>query len=382
MNYNRGRARPMLKRDGEWVKVSLSDVIGEATEILRGADFPLIYGLSSTEGDAQRLAIELAELIGGTVDNTASVCHGPTLIAAQAIGAVKCTLGEIKNRADLVIFWGCNPGEAHIRHFLRYSVLPKGMFTKEGRKSRTVVAVDVRETGTTRAADIFLKVRPNGDFELISALRAAIKGHKIGDVAGISSQTIEELAEKMKGCKFGVIFFGLGLTMSKGKHMNVDAALSLVRDLNEHTKFAIIPMRGHHNVTGAGATSLWQTGYPYAVNFSRGYPRYGPGEFSAADILARKECDVALIIASDPVASFPLQSCKYLTKIPTIVMDPKVNMTSLIADVVIPTATAGIECEGTVYRMDSIPIRLRKIVPSEFPSDKEVLEKLIAGVRG
>jgi formylmethanofuran dehydrogenase subunit B len=99
------------------------------------------------------------------------------------------------------------------------------------------------------------------------------------------------------------------------------------------------------------------------------------------DLLSREECDAALIIASDPVASFPLQACKHLAKIPTIVMDPKINMTSLIADVVIPTATAGIECEGTVYRMDSIPIRLRKVVPSEFPSDKEVLEKLIAGVR-
>jgi formylmethanofuran dehydrogenase subunit B len=185
----------------------------------------------------------------------------------------------------------------------------------------------------------------------------------------------------MKGCKFGVIFFGLGLTMTWGKHMNVNAALSLVRDLNDHTKFTIIPMRGHFNVAGANEVCLWQTGYPFSVNFSRGYPVYNPGEFSAVDILARGECDAALIIASDPVANFPIEASRHLAKIPTIVMDPKVSMTSLIAEAVIPTAIAGIECEGTAYRMDGIPIRLRKVINSKFPPDEEILRKIIEGVK-
>jgi formylmethanofuran dehydrogenase subunit B len=381
LNHEKNRAKPMVRKDGELVEVSLEEAVAQAAEILRGADFPLIYGLSSTECDAQRLAIELAELVGGTVDNTSSVCHGPTLMAVHAVGAVKCTLGEVKNRADLIIFWGCNPGEAHIRHFSRYSVLPRGMFTEKGRKGRTIVVVDVRETASARSADVFLKLKPNSDFELISALRSAIKGHEVADVAGVSSRVIKELAGKMKKCKFGVMFFGLGLTMSRGKHMNVDAALSLVRDLNDYTKFTIIPMRGHHNVTGACATSLWQTGYPYAVNFSRGYPRYSPGEFSAVDILARGECDAALIIASDPLANFPLEASRHLARIPTIVMDPKINLTSMVADVVMPTALAGIECEGTAYRMDTVPIRLRKVLPSKFSSDREVLRRIIDGVK-
>jgi formylmethanofuran dehydrogenase subunit B len=185
----------------------------------------------------------------------------------------------------------------------------------------------------------------------------------------------------MKKCRFGVIFFGLGLTMTRGKHMNVDAALRLTRDLNDYTKFTIIPMRGHFNVSGADETSLWQTGYPFAVNFLRGYPVYNPGEFSAVDVLARGECDAALIIAADPVANFPIGASKHLAKIPTIVMDPKVNMTSMVAEVVIPTAAAGVECEGTAYRMDSVPIRLRKVVEPRYPPDKEILGRMIAGLK-
>jgi hypothetical protein len=39
--------------------------------------------------------------------------------------------------------------------------------------------------------------------------------------------------------------------MSEGKLRNVDEAISLVTDLNDRTKFTIMPMRGHFNVAGA-----------------------------------------------------------------------------------------------------------------------------------
>jgi formylmethanofuran dehydrogenase subunit B len=249
----------------------------------------------------------------------------------------------------------------------------------------------VRETKTAKAdprwhfiyqlADMFIKVDPGKDYELFSALRARLKGHDVGDVAGVSSKKIGELVEKMKSCKFGVIFFGLGLTMSSGRHLNIDNVLRLVRDLNEHTKFTILAMRGHYNVAGVNHVMLWSTGYPYAINFSRGYPIYNPGEFSAVDVLARGECDSALIVASDPAAHFPADSVKHLSKIPTIVIDPKMSMTSLMADVVIPGAIAGIECDGTAYRMDGVPIRLRKVVDSEFQPDRAIIEKIIERVR-
>ncbi|MCW3992387.1 MAG: formylmethanofuran dehydrogenase subunit B, partial [Candidatus Bathyarchaeota archaeon] len=194
---------------------------------------------------------------------------------------------------------------------------------------------------------------------------------------------IEELAGRMKGAKMGVIFFGLGLTQSDGRHMNIDAAVGLVADLNHHTKFVLTPMRGHYNVAGANTVTAWQTGYPYAVDFSRGYPRYNPGEYTSVDLLARGEADAALIIASDPAAHFPADAARHLARIPVITLDQKVNMTTMMSKVVIPVATAGIEAEGTAYRMDGVPIRLRKVVesPRGVLPDVEVLEMMIDRVR-
>lgn len=391
MNWNKDRVKPAVRKNGKLVEVELEEALDRAAEILKNADYPLIYGMSTTDVDAQRKAVELGEVLGATVDNTTSVCHGPTTIAAQDTGVSKLTLGEVRNRADLVIYWGCNPSEAHVRHVTRYATTPQGMYTEKGREDRAVIHVDVRETKTAKAnqrwhftyqlADKLIKVKPGQDYELFSALRARLRGHEVGDVAGVSAREIDSLLNKMKSCKFGVIFFGLGLTMSSGRHMNIDCVLRLVRDLNEHTKFTILPMRGHYNVAGANHVMLWLTGYPYAVNLSRGYPVYNPGEFSAVDVLGRQECDAALVIASDPAAHFPAQSAEHLSRIPTVVMDPKVSMTALMAEVVLPTAIAGIESDGTAYRMDGVPIRMRKVVDSEFEPDSAILEKLIERVK-
>jgi len=296
-------------------------------------------------------------------------------------------LGEVKNRADLVIFWGCNPREAHMRHQSRYSASARGLLTPEGRKGRTVVAIDIRPTPTTQAADQFIQVEPGTTFETAALLRALIGGARLGIegddtlVAGVPLRTWRELAEKIKASTYGVIFFGLGVTQDRGRDLNVEELGALIREINDHTRFYGIPMRGHGNVTGSNHVMSWQSGYPIAVNFSRGYPRYNPGEFSVMGLLDRKEVDAALIVATDPGAHLPADSVRYLQEIPTIYLEPHVNTTTSWATVVIPVAPAGIAAAGTFYRMDNVPLRVKKLVDSPYSSDEEVLKDLKGRIR-
>jgi formylmethanofuran dehydrogenase subunit B len=250
---------------------------------------------------------------------------------------------------------------------------------------RKLIVVDVQKTRTADLADIFIRVEPGGDYDILQALRALIRDEEldVDKVAGVPIERLEEIADLMVNARFGMLFFGLGLTMSAGKSRNIEAAIKLVRDLNKYTKFLIMPMRGHFNVTGANVVSTWQTGYPYAVDFSHGYPRYNPGETSAVDILSRGDADAALVIASDPASSFPRRAVENLVKMPLAVIDPCITPTSMNADVVIPTSFVGIEAEGTTYRMDHVPLPLKKIVepPSGILPDEEILRKILDEVR-
>ena len=168
----------------------------------------------------------LADKLGAMIDTTSSVCHGPTGLAMQTVGEPTCTLGEVRNRADLVLFWGCNPAAAHLRHFARYSVLAKGKLTPGGRRDRTVVVVDVRATPSTKLADIILQVEPGRDFEVLTTLRALVKGKTIiaDQVGGVPVSQLETLVSKMKSCRFGVVHMGMGLTQTCGPRHQCERA--------------------------------------------------------------------------------------------------------------------------------------------------------------
>jgi formylmethanofuran dehydrogenase subunit B len=377
--------KPLIKSNGSYKEVSWEEALDKAGDILVKAKRPLLYGFSSTECEAQGKGVELAEILGSILDNTASVCHGPSLLAIQDVGAPTSTLGEYKNRADLVIFWGSNPVHAHPRHMGRYSEFVRGYFRKDGRHDRKVIVVDPRNTHTAQIADLFIQVNPSEDYELVNAMRAILRGVELDakEVAGVPMEDIVKLVDILKSCNFGVLFFGMGLTQSLSHHRNIDSAICLVRELNDHTKFLLTPMRGHYNVAGANQVFTWQTGYAYSIDFSKGYPRYNPGEFSSVDLLMRDGVDASLIVASDPASNFPAGAVRNMFKHPLIAIEPHHTPTSVFADVILPPAIAGIECEGTAYRMDSVPLRLRKVkeAPGECLTDKEILERLIEVVK-
>jgi formylmethanofuran dehydrogenase subunit B len=430
LNYSDHRTKtPLIRKNGELVEATMDEAIEKAAQILVDAHYPILYGWSNTCCEAQRVGVELVEEVGGVMDNTATVCHGPSIMGVQDAGIPSATLGQMRHRADLIIYWACNPWAAHPRHPERYSMFSDGRFQKsswinylsklrgemskkkiqrasnlvlkkdfcfdpcqeEGlpyslyTKKRRTIVVDVRKTRTADAADCFLQVEPGKDYELLQALRVLVNDGEldVDEVAGIPVVTLEDLTDILIGCKLGIIFFGLGLTMSKGKHRNIDSAINLTRDLNNRTKFLIMPMRGHYNVTGINIVTTWQTGYPFAVDLSNGYPRYNPGETSAVDILCRDESDAMLVIASDPVAHFPRAASKNIANHPLIAIDPEVTPTTMLADVVLPPAFAGIEAEGTAYRMDHVPLPLKKIVepPEGFLSDQEILRRILQKVR-
>jgi formylmethanofuran dehydrogenase subunit B len=361
-------------------EVPLASALDRAAGILRAARSPLLYGLSRSDTAGQQAAIALADRLGATIDTTASLGHAPAILALQEAGESTCSLGEVKNRADLVLFWGSNPVESHPRHFERYSVDPVGEFLRGGRKDRTIVVVDVRPTASSERADVFLQVEPGRDFEALWTLRSLIRDQapEPGAILGAPLDALQALAQRMKTCRCGIAFFGLGLSRTHLGHRSVEALLRLVTDLNDYTRFYARRMRVSADVAGADSVLAWQTGYPFSVNLGRGYPRFNPGEFTAHDLLLRGEVDACLLVGSFGVRRFSPQAVANLQRIPTIVLDPP-TMESLTPPTVrITTAIPGVHLAGTAYRMDEIPIPLRTLLPAHYPSDAEVLRQIVA----
>jgi formylmethanofuran dehydrogenase subunit B len=319
----------------------------------------------------------LTERIGGVIDSHTSLTHGPSKIAGQLVGKLTCTLGEVRNRADLLVYWGTNPVETHPRHLTKFAFTPTGKFMPRGRRDRTMVLVDVRETLSARVSDQFLQIRSGADLEVLTTLRALVNDRKVDsglvEATGLTLDQLGSLVDRMKRARFGVFFFGSGLTMTRGKHANVAALLALTAELNAFTKFAAMPMRDYGNEAGADAVMNALAGYPFGVDYSRGYPRFNPGEFTAVDLLGREEPDAALIVAADPWTTMPRAALDHLDRIPQIVLDRKITPRSRAARVHFTTAAPGISSAGTAYRMDRIPLPVRSALRSAHATDEDIL---------
>jgi formylmethanofuran dehydrogenase subunit B len=362
---------PVARIQGE--VASLEAAVARAAELLQASKAPLVYGLSRSTTEAQRAATALADKLGATIDTTASSGHAPSIMALQQVGESTCTLGEVRNRADLIIFWGCDPVRTHPRHLERYCG------STHGRTDRKIIVIDAEPTDTASQANEFIPIPRNLNWQALWLLRLLVQGiePRPGSDSGLSLEVLRNLAEKMKSCKFGIIFFGGELVREELAHRTIEAMLQLVTDLNRFTRFYARRLRRYGDVAGADSVLAWQTGYPFGVNLARGYPRYNPGEFTSPELLSRGEVDCCLLVGSDSLADFPQAAIQHLQSIPVISLDPPGSVSPVSPVVQFSTAVYGIHRPGTAYRMDEVPIPLRVILPTNHPSDGEVLEAIL-----
>lgn len=349
-----------------------------AAAILRESSAPLIYGLAGCGSSAARSAVALADAIGATIDLAGGRCQQPAMLAMQQVGKSTCTLGEVRQRADLVIYWGVDPQQSHPRHWDRYAVEPSGAHVPRGRRDRRVVVVDEVESETSRRADLFVPVNGDDQFEAIRTLQAMLQGLSLDHAAAdlVDFDKLSNLADWMRQCQVGVVFHGERLSEGPHGHRTVESLFRLVRRLNDYVRFHAIGMgvAGEAAVDGVLAAS---TGFPFAVDLRRGYPRYSPGEYTADVLLARSEVDACLLVGEQPLAQLSAAAVARLAAVPTILISPEDRVGQITPTVRVATSRVGVHTSGTTDRMDGVPIPLRPFLSSSRPSAKDVLDRLL-----
>ncbi|HII79861.1 MAG TPA: formylmethanofuran dehydrogenase subunit B [Methanosarcina sp.] len=355
--------------------VDEATAIKEAAAILKNAKNPLIFGLGTCSDETQKLAIELARKTSATLDDTSSYCLGKVIEALLNNKFKACTLDDVRNKADVSIFWGADPSDSHPRHLSKHSYFPRGTEKQRGwEEERTAIAIDVRKSHTAKiCGNYFFQIPPGGDKEFIDALIAALAGKLPKTSYNFPPKRILELANILKGAKFGVIFVGLGLIYSLE---DLEPLIRLMNALNEKSNFHLIPMVGNYNMRGFNEKLFEETGYVNSVKFENGTVKHGP-EYSIVESLKAKTVDAALIIGSDPLSSLPRSISKNLLEIPTVVIDPCETLISKKAKVYINTAISGVESGGSATRMDGVKVEFKPAVETKRPSDEAVLKKLM-----
>ena len=343
--------------------------VARAAAILRGARGPMVRGLAGTTIEGQRASLAIARAIGAAVDVAGSEAGSARLRAFQRVGQVSATLGEVKDRADVVVFWGVDPVATHPRHFERYSVTPRGRFLPDG---RTILVVGHEPTATAAASDLCVHVAPDRRAEALGALRAMIRGVAVDPgrseaATGEPFAALADLADRLTRARYGAFFFGgAGLGAREAEGIS-----RLVRDLNEGRRFVALELGEAGNAAGAASVLAWHAGAPSAVDFGRGSPRYLPGDATLDERLRLGAVDALLLVADDPGD---------VGAVPTIRIGPGATRSDLPSAVAFDVARPGIEAGGTVARVDGVMLPLRPAIDACVPADVEVLESILAAI--
>ncbi|MBN1134260.1 MAG: formylmethanofuran dehydrogenase subunit B [Methanosarcinaceae archaeon] len=361
--------------------VDINTAIKDAAKILKNADKPLIFGLGNSTSEAQKQAIKLAKRIDAFIDDTSSFCQGPTLEAILHGKIRTCTLDDVRNRADVIVYWGADPSNSHPRHLSRYSYFPRGEERQRGwEEDRTAIVIDVRKSHTAKiCGDKFFQIPLHTDAFFIDALIDALSGKVPNMLFDYDIKNLLKLANILKKAQFGIIFEGFGIYNIE----YMETMARLMGKLNEVSNFHLIPMVEHYNMRGFNQNLFEETGFLNRVKFKKcekGFDvKYGV-DYSIMEVLNTKKIDAALIIGSDPMSYLPRSAAEYLLEIPLVSVGPCENFTSRVAKVTIPSALSGVECGGSAVRMDGVKVRFEPIIKRARLSDEEILKRIIEAI--
>ena len=362
---------------GSGTSEPLKAKIGSALNLIADAKVPLVTGLNHLPADAQFLAWKLADSIAAVIDiGFSNDLHAPT-IAFQELGGVTATMGEIANRADVIVFWFCDPMTTHPR-----------LIDRLKKNSQRIVVVDDRETQTAKQADRFWNlVKASGD-SVLHCLQVMISGID-NDRSQESSPTngayhldeVNQLAKLLSTASYGAFVSGPG---SGADSLQLTR---LVKKLNDKTRFVASRLNEPGNALSARNCLTALSGFPFAINHLQPVQEFNGDEYSTVNVLNRSEPDLLIYFGSvdelneESKEYLSVQGREHLLAIPKIVVGPSFGDSKSnepIGEILsIATGLPGWSSTGDLVRHDDVAIPMTKLVESDLPSFSEVIETLI-----
>ncbi len=332
--------------------------IQHATKILQAAKKPLFSGLS-TDLAGFRASYKAAETTRADMMHMNATSALRNIKVLQSVGWQTTTLTEIKNRADVILLVGTDAVQHNPRFFERIVWVDNAMFTNP--QSRNITYLGGLGLDTSHGAS------PAGEKpevlpcdiqhmpEVTAALHAIVLGMplKTTEVAGIAIADLQQLAERLKAAKYAVIIWNAKELDYTHAELTIQNITETAVALNQSTRAAGLALGGSDGDTTAHYAHTWLNGL----------------------ILAEHQADqydaVVWINSFSPEKKMP----NFLH--PVIAIGHPSSRFNHTPEVFISIATPGIDCAGSLFRVDSsVVLPLKKLRETNLPTLAEVMQQI------
>ena len=327
-------------------ELSLEEAIAQVATALKQSRSPLFVGLENLSTQSQQAVMNLVRASGATVDSSSDNIGRGNMFAMQKRGRVTATLGEIKSRSNLVVFWFCDPVADHEDFFDQFI----------GKDCETIV-VAPQPNATSKVATRFIELSSEQVVHAIWAMRARLKKVDSPNAANLSPKFLE-LADQLATSQYGALIWGSEHTDAEFD-LQADGIHAMIRELNQLTRFVGLPYRRDANGLSAENVSTWSLGFPFAVNWNRQKPRQYWLEYSDSAMSDRSEWDFIL--------SF---------EIGEVTITSLANEHRQAFQMCLPVAQFGIEESGDGCRFDDVSFTLQATGTSNSPTTIDIVNSI------
>ncbi len=347
-------------------RATLTQAIAKVAEILKLTKQPLFSGLS-TDVTGFRAVFDLAQKTNGHLTHINAKSLQRNLSVLQSTGWQTTTMTEVKNRADVIVCIGTDVVSHNPRFFERV-VWPKdAMFVDS--QTREVIYIGenldtkagISPKGNTQSKHpSLLACRADALAEVTGALRALVLGKSLNtpNIAGISLSDLTALADKLKQAKYAVLIWIAKDLDFPYAELTIQNITQTVATLNEKTRAGGLALGGSDGDTTANYANTWLSGL--ALN----------------DKAAAHDAVIW-------VNSFSPNKHAPETNLPFIVLgNSNIEFANTrTPDVFIPIATPGLDCSGTLFRVDSsVVLPLKKVRENSLPTLAQVISQIEAAL--
>ncbi|RXK27013.1 assimilatory nitrate reductase catalytic subunit NasC [Bacillus velezensis] len=418
--------RPLLKKNGEFVPVSWAEALNRIKEQINliqtehGNDAMAVYGSASITNEEAYLLGKFARVGLQTkyIDYNGRLCMSAAATAAgQTFGADRGLTNPLSDipHTRVIILAGTNIAEC------QPTIMP--YFDKAKENGAYIIAIDPRETATTKIADLHLKIKPGTDAALANGLVKICIDEQLTDIDFIRTRTngfdklkrhtdaldLKEISEQTSvplehirkaAVKFaketsGMLFTARGIEQQTDGTAAVKAFLNIVLITGKIGK----PFSGYGAITGQGngqgAREHGQKadqlpGYrsieieEHRAHITKVWgihqdelPRKGVSAYEMIEKIDSGDIKGLFLMCSNPAvsgpnANFVKQAIKKLRFF--VAVDLFISETAAFADVILP-ASSYLEDEGTMTNVEG-RVTLReasRTCPGEAKHDWQII---------
>lgn len=355
---------------------TLDQAVARAAEILKSARLPVFSGFGADVNET-RAALSLIDRCRGVFDQMRAEGGLRNLLVLADSGWMATTLGELKNRVEVLVSFGTDIELNFPRFFERFIWNKETLFDGDtGKREIIFIGRAPSGQGATAPDGRLPKVIPCDPKSLpdvAAALSALAKGARLQaeQVGGIPVAELQPVVERLRQANYSVVTWAAGQLAFPNAELAVQQLCQTVATLNKDTRSAVLPLGGQDGDRTASQVCAWISGYPTRVSYARGYPEYDPYHNGAARLLANGEADALFWVSSLSLTPPPANGA------PTVVIGRSGMRFESEPDVFIPVGVPGIDSAGHMYRCDNVvAMPLYQIRESGLPKASDVLRAL------